>query len=241
MNRILPAALLTDMCAENHAHRGYLMCMTSRTLCSAAIPLVVCSVLSVLLSAQSPWELQPLDTTGTVTYFIGNGEPESTYRRSDRDLATWALQAWERSIDGRLRFEPSSENEALIRVYWVTPDTGLYGEMQPLTVNGRRGAAVYVRTDTDVGGEKIAQLARTDPLFRDSVVYLTCLHEIGHALGLTHTNNIADIMYFFGFGGDIPGFFNRYRMRIADRNNIAEISGLSTNDINRIRTLYPRP
>jgi hypothetical protein len=165
---------------------------------------------------------------------------KSAYRPSDQDLATWALQAWGRSVDGPLRFASSPENDALIRVYWVTPDAGLYGEMQPVTVNGRRGAAVYVRPDTDVGGEEIARLARTDPLYRDIVVYLTCLHELGHALGLAYTDDFADIMYFFGFGGDIPGFFNRYHMRLDDRGSISGVSGLSPGDIDRVRALYPR-
>jgi hypothetical protein len=64
-------------------------------------------------------------------------------------------------------------------------------------------------------------------------------HEIGHALGLPHTAEFADIMYFFGYGGDIPAFFNRYRTRLKNRGDIATTSGLSPADIARVRTLYP--
>jgi len=79
--------------------------------------------------------------------------------------------------------------------------------------------------------------ARQDALFRDSVVYLTCLHEFGHALGLAHTSDFGDIMYFFGYGGDIVDYFNRYRTQLRDRSDIARVSGLSSADIRRVGSL----
>ena len=184
--------------------------------------------------------LVPLDSTGRVTYFIGEGQPGSQYQPADRELAAWALKAWERSAGGGLRFESSREQDALVRVNWVNARDGLYGEMRPLFVNGRRGAEIFVRPDTDGLGTEMARLARTDPLMRDTIVYLTCVHELGHALGLEHTSDFSDIMYFFGFGGDIPGFFNRYRAQLKQRSDIAMVSGLSAGDIERISGLYGR-
>jgi hypothetical protein len=42
-------------------------------------------------------------------------------------------------------------------------------------------------------------------------------------------------MYFFGYGGDIPGFFMRYRTQLRSRTDIGSIAGLSPNDIARLK------
>jgi hypothetical protein len=192
-------------------------------------------------TAQPLGPLGPLDNGGRVSYFIAPPPPDSASRRGDEELAIWALEAWERAAGGALEFvRTSNESEALVRVYWAAAAGGQYGEMRALDVGGRRGAAVFVRPDTNALGEAIAMQASLDALYRDTIVYLTCLHELGHALGLVHTDDFADVMYFFGFGGDIPEFFARYRRGLGARVDIRAAAGLSPGDLAQLRALYAR-
>jgi hypothetical protein len=191
-------------------------------------------------SALQARALLGLDASNPIPYFIADGTGRAAgFRAADRELARWALGEWQRHAGGTLRFVEAAEADSLVRVYWADPTGGQYGEMRPLVVNGRRGAAVYIRPDMNGLGDDIARLAARDDLLRESIVYLTCLHELGHAIGLPHTPAFDDIMYFFGYGGDIVEYFGRYRRQVRTRADIARLSGASKGDITRLQTLYP--
>ena len=198
----------------------------------AGVVAIACCACLGWAGARTPAQTSP------VPIFIAEGNGAPGFRPGDRQLASWALDAWARASPG-LHFEPVSENEALVRVYWSEANLGLYGEMKPLSVAGRRGGAVFIQTDVSLLGDAISSRAQHDALFRDTVVYLTCLHELGHALGLPHTADFRDIMYFFGFGGDIVDYFNRYRIQLRSRTDIAHVSGLSTADARRLAAALP--
>jgi hypothetical protein len=174
-----------------------------------------------------------------LTYFVGDGDARSGYQPSDHELAQWALEAWAAQSAGALRLQPSPEADALVRLSWAPPRGGVYGEMRPIMVNGREGAEVFVRADVDALDPDVAVRARQDPLWRDTIVYLTCLHELGHALGLSHTADMRDIMYYFGYGGDIVEYFGRYRRQLTSRPDIRSVSGLSHADVQRLRARHP--
>jgi hypothetical protein len=158
----------------------------------------------------------------------------------DPQLAEWALQAWERASAGGLHLvKAASREEGVLRVLWVNGPNGLYGEARPITVHGQRGAELFVRPEMDGLGPEIETAARKDRLLRDAIVYLTCLHESGHGLGLPHTAGFDDIMYSFGYGGDIREYFGRYRRKLSVRDDIQKNSGISVSDEQQLKRLFP--
>jgi hypothetical protein len=185
---------------------GFLLLLSSAALCSTA-------------------------GAATLNYWIDScSRPETGCHRGDEELAKWALEAWQKASGSKLTYVQTPDRaKAQIRVNWASGNQGLYGEAQPIIVNGIRGAEVYVLPPAEIP---------EDPLMRDTIVYLTCLHETGHALGLQHTAAFADIMYSFQYGGDIPEYFGRYRRQLMVREDIRKHSGLSADDRARIGQLY---
>ena len=174
-----------------------------------------------------------------IPYFIAQGPRAAGYRPGDDELASWAFAAWQEHAGGGLTLVRSPEQTALVRLYWESPNGATYGEMRPLLIDGRRGAEIFVRPDITALGPDISSRGSHDPLWRDTVVYLTCLHELGHAFGLSHTADERDIMYSFQYGGDIVEYFGRYRRQLTTSRDIRLHAGLSDNDITRVRALHP--
>lgn len=155
-------------------------------------------------------------------------DPATGCEAADAELADWALRAWQGESGKLLRLTKVDDaRQAHIRVYWAGAREGVYGEARPVLVDGKQGAEIHVRPAP----------AMADTLLRDTIVYLTCLHETGHALGLPHTGNFEDIMYNFQLGGDIPEYFGRYRRKLKSHADIQSISGMSEFDKKRLASI----
>jgi len=182
-----------------------------------------CLSLCLLFAAVCPAE--------EYSYWIDACSPDiakaTTCEAGDAELARWALEAWQRESSGTVTFHKSaSEEHARIRLRWANGANSLYGETQSVMVDGKPGSVIFVLPSVAPGADR---------LMRDAVVYLTCLHESGHALGLRHTAAFADIMYSFQYGGDIPAYFQRYRQLLKTRADIPAHSGISDADRAAIR------
>jgi hypothetical protein len=202
--------------------------------------LTAVGMLAILLAPQLfQSSLGILDARQPISVYIETGKDVQGYRDSDPELAKMALDAWSRESGGKLTFTESKQRDgALIRLRWISPTEGLYGETQRVDVKGKRGAVVYVMPQVSAQGEPLASRAAQDTLLRDTIVYLTCVHELGHAVGLPHTSKFQDIMYYFGYGGNILDYFMRYRNQLQSRADIAKHSGLSMGDVEVLRDLY---
>jgi predicted Zn-dependent protease len=116
----------------------------------------------------------------------------------------------------------------------VTFETGdaHLGEASPITDR---------RTGLIVGADiAIAANITGDVIGQQLVIYLTALHELGHALGLPHSDDVGDIMYLFRRPDDPDRYFGAYRQRLRSVDDIGSTraAGLSTRDIAALTELY---
>jgi Matrixin len=215
-----------------------------RRILAASIALVLLAIQAgpkgPALHAEERFRLTP-DASGQIPYFIAGGADGSGYKPGDSELAVWALQEWGRSVKA-LRFRTAEdEGTALLRVRWLPwAEDAALGRMEPTPIGDRTIAVLDIRPDEARFRPSVMRRVKADPLMRDVVLYYVCLHEIGHALGLSHSDNPRDIMWPGANGVTLP-VYDRYRHRLMARDDIPRVSWLSHDDVARAKALWPRP
>lgn len=145
-----------------------------------------------------------------------------------------AVDVWTTAAAGRVELRRVTSREAAAVLVRFAPSETDFGETVPLA-DPRTGLLVRaeVTLANDLHGDRLSQQV---------ALYLTALHELGHALGLAHQPDFASIMYRFRSPADGERFFNRYRVRLKSAEAIGTpaATGLADSDIQALQALYDR-
>ncbi len=156
----------------------------------------------------------------------------SLVRKDDPAFVERAMRVWTQAAAGRFTLERTTgEAASAIRIRFGNGQD-LLGETVP-TVDPRTGFITHAEI-------AIAANLPGDHLGQQIVIYMTALHELGHAIGLRHSNEFDDIMYFFRRPDDPDRYFGAYRRRIRSADDIGSVraTGLSPRDLDALRALY---
>lgn len=142
---------------------------------------------------EEPWDHSP------ITVYIDEQNTPPHYSPSYQPTVVRAMQYWENGGNGKLSYTPvfeiTNSSDADIYIMWVEnmeevtgAEEGVAGFCRPMIANGR-----YIHADIvlEVGDYKGFSWQQ----YGDTNMEQLVTHELGHALGLGHSNDIRDIMY----------------------------------------------
>lgn len=124
--------------------------------------------------------------------YIYPGEGTNNFQMSDQDVLKRAFSDWEKVSNSRISFKfVDHPEEAVITCKWT--------ETQPETVGAEHGNTTF---DIDSSGNLVTAHITLCTTYgpegkapSENDLRVTTLHEVGHALGLSHSNSPDDVMF----------------------------------------------
>jgi len=194
--------------------------LTGAPLYSCAGMLTTTGTIAQYANVTHGWDLDS-DNVAHLTYYFGSLTPKVPAATVENEIQR-ALSAWASHVN--VQFSPSAISSATRSIY-IEFASGAHGDSYPFQANGGMFAHTFypvpinaetIAGDMHFNADEAWAVGNTGSKVD---VYTVALHEIGHALGLSHSDNPDDVMYpYYHYG-----------------------QTLSANDIGAVQQLYQVP